>query len=282
MQAILPVVYVEARTLPEAWERAVLETWEKGVSVKTQYDKPSDPPSRDAIAVIVVVDPLAEPRIHRAMPGGLEDLAIYVEEVVRGVHDYWINPEEGKWSYTYHQRLFGYPLPSSHLLHGSAVDQIELIIEQLAKAPYSRRAQAITWQVWQDPLSPDPPCLQRIWCRVVDGKLCMNIHMRSNDAFKAAFMNMYAFVELQRLIAERLSERLGEEIPVGQYTHIADSFHIYGSYFEEFERFLETLKKRTFKARTFRSDDPMIKDIMEEARRRVWEEREKELRGDST
>ncbi len=73
-EPILPVVHVEARTLPEAWERAVVETWHRGARIRTQYDKPGDPPSRDAIAVIVVTDPLAEPRIHRALPGGLYDL----------------------------------------------------------------------------------------------------------------------------------------------------------------------------------------------------------------
>jgi len=62
--------------------------------------------------------------------------------------------------------------------------------------------------------------------------------MRSNDAFKAAFMNMYAFTELQRVLATEIG------VEPGEYIHIADSFHIYGSYFQEFEGFLRTIEVR--------------------------------------
>ena len=70
--------------------------------------------------------------------------------------------------------------------------------------------------------------------------------MRSNDAFKAAFMNMFAFTELQKLVAERISERSGRPVEVGEYTHFANSYHIYGSYFGEFKAFLDTLETREF------------------------------------
>ncbi len=80
-------------------------------------------------------------------------------------------------------------------------------------------------------------------------------------------MNMYAFTELQKLLAERLSERMGRLIRVGQYNHIADSFHIYGSYFEEFKGFLETLDRRTFEQRTFTSEQ--IAPLIEEAREKI-------------
>ncbi len=269
-ELVLPIVHVEAETLPEAWERAVVETWEKGVTIKTQYDKPDDPPSKDATAIIAVSNPLGEPMIHRAIPGGLEDLVKYELEVVQGIHDHWIDPEHGKWQYTYHERLTAYSVPGEP----EPIDQIEYIVECLAEAEYSRRAQAITWKPWMDAGDPHPACLQRIWCRVIDGKLCMNIHIRSNDAYKAAFMNMYAFVKLQEHIAERLSEKVGRKIPVGQYTHIADSFHIYGSYFEEFQGFLETLKQRTFEQRTWHT--AQVADILQEARAKIKEELERE------
>ena len=272
-ELLLPIVHVEAETLPEAWERAVVETWERGAVIPTQYDQPSDPPSRDAIAVIAVREPLKEPRIHRAMPGGLKDLEMYVQEVVHGIHDHWIDPEHGKWQYTYHERLTAYTVPGLD----RPVDQLEYVVEALAEAGFTRRAQAVTWKCWTDAGYEHPACLQRLWFRVVDGKLCMNVHMRSNDAFKAAFMNMYAFVELQREIAKRLSQRIGEEVPVGQYTHIADSFHIYGSYFEEFRGFLQTLEKRTFEQRTYTTEQ--VADILDEVRREIEEELRREKPG---
>ncbi|MFA4030138.1 MAG: hypothetical protein GDYSWBUE_001687 [Candidatus Fervidibacterota bacterium] len=271
MDLTLPVVHVVADTLPEAWEKAVVETWRIGASVKTQYDKPGDPPSRDVIAVIVVREPFKEPRIHRALPCGLAELEVYRQEVIYGIHDHWIDPSSGKWEYTYHERLTAYRVPGL----SEPIDQLSQIINLLAETPYTRRAQAVIWKVWADSVVEHPPCLQRIWVRVIGDELVMNVHMRSNDAFKAAFMNMYAFTELQKVIAERLSERLGRQIRVGQYTHIADSFHIYGAYFDEFQRFLESLQRRTFEQRTYRTEEvlPILEEAREAIKRSLEEER---------
>jgi thymidylate synthase len=258
----LPIVHVQGRNLPEAWENALLQTWERGAPIATQYDAPDDPPSRDALAVIAVEDPFAEPRIHRGLPGGIEELEAYRQEVVDGIHDHWVDPAAGKWEYTYHDRLVHYTVPN-----GTSVDQLAQVVDALAEADYSRRAQAIIWKPWEDAGIVDPPCLQRMWFRVFGDRLVLNVHMRSNDAFKAAFMNMYAFTDVQRVIAERLSERLGRTILPGQYNHIADSFHIYGSYFGEFRAFLELVRSRSFERRTFRSED--VADMVESAREAI-------------
>jgi len=226
-------IHVVERLLPFAWQKAVVETWRVGARFRTEYDRPDDPDSRDVLAVIHVTEPFAEPRIHRAFPGGLDDLEKYRDEVVLGVHDHWIDPASGKWQYTYHQRLFEYELPT-----GQKINQIEQVVLKLKQAGHTRRAQAVTWQAWKDIGIDDPACLQRLWFRIEDGRLNLVAHMRSNDAFKASFMNMFAFTELQRLVAEQVG------VPPGEYVHVADSFHIYGSYFEEFEGFVRTLERR--------------------------------------
>lgn len=264
----IPVLKVEAKTLPETWERAVLATWNEGLSIKTEYDKPEDPPSKDCTMVMVVNDPMAEPRIHRAFPGGLEDLEVYRQEVVSGIHDHWINPKEGKWTYTYHQRLAGYPSEKSK------IDQIGYIIEKLAETPYTRRAQAITWDPGTDPVTDDPPCLQRIWCRLVKSSngytLNMNTHWRSRDAYKASFMNIFALTDLQRMIAEETGKRLKERVTVGRYVDISDSFHIYGSYHEEFKNFLKTVTGRSFEAKTWSTK--FAEPYFEDARAKLKQE----------
>ena len=236
-------VHIVETTLPMAWERAVLACWEQGENFPTEYDKPGDPNSRDIIAMIHVTKPFEEPRIHRAFPGGLDDLEKYRAEVLYGVHDHWVDPAAGKWEYTYHERLFEYRVPGVGVFN-----QIATVIEKLKAVPYTRRAQAITWQVWNDMTIADPACLQRLWFRISDGKLHLNVHIRSNDAFKAAFMNMYAFTELQRIVAKEIG------VEPGEYIHIADSFHIYGSYFEEFEGFLKTLETRSPDQRVYTTD----------------------------
>jgi len=157
--------------------------------------------------------------------------------------------------------LFNYTVPGR-----DPIDQIGIVVNQLAETWYTRRAQAITWKPWEDAGFEHAACLQSFWFRIVNGKLCMRCRIRSNDAYEAAFMNMYAFTELQRHVAGLVSQRLGEEIGVGQYDHCADSFHIYGSVFEKFTaRFLRNLETRTFEQRTYRTDDPDIRQIMAEA-----------------
>lgn len=245
----MKIITIKRDTLPEAWEEAVIECWNSGDLVQTQYDKEGDEPSTDVLAVIHVTRPMVEPRMHRAFPGGFNDLEKYRSEVLYGVHDHWVDPKAGKWEYTYHERLTAYSPPAYFGMGSTTIDQIEVCIKLLKECPHTRRAQAVTWKVWEDCSIKDPACLQRLWFRIQDGKLNMVAHMRSNDAFKAAFMNMYAFTELQAYVASRVG------VEVGEYVHIADSFHIYGAYNGEFGGFLDTVKNREFADRVFETRD---------------------------
>jgi len=75
----------------------------------------------------------------------------------------------------------------------------------------------------------------------------MNIRFRSNDAYRAAFMNMFALAQLQKNIADKITETAGKKVIPGRYVHQADSYHIYGSNFQEFEgRFLKAMENLTF------------------------------------
>jgi thymidylate synthase len=270
MNANIPVLMVEADNLARAWEQSLIQVHQNGCDVKTEYDKPKDPPSKDCTMVIVVKNPTAEPMIHKDFPGGLEDLQEYVMEVLDGIKDHCVrdtmnDTEDTRWEYTYHQRLFAYTAPGMDQIY----DQIGLIVDKLSKTPHTRRAQAITWKVWEDNYCYDPACLQSIWCRLLQAKddvwyLNTNVRFRSNDAYKAAFMNMFALIQLQKQIAQRIEKQSGLTVRIGRYMHQADSYHIYGSYFNEFEeRFIKALDNRSFEERTFRYED--VKEIMEEA-----------------
>jgi thymidylate synthase len=268
----IPVLHVEADCIARAWEESLLLLHQKGCELRTQYDKPGDPPSKDA-TMITITEPLKEPMIHRDFPGGPDDLQEYVMEVLEGIKDHLVrdqrDPGDTRWEYTYHQRLFGYAVPTLE-----PIDQIELICRNLAETPYTRRAQAITWKVWEDNDCYDPACLQSVWCRMTEENgaaiLSMNVRFRSNDAYKAAFMNIFALVEMQRRIAARVSELSGRKVELGRYCHMADSYHLYGSYFQEFEaRFLGAMAKRTFEQRTLRYAD--LRELMEEARPAILE-----------
>jgi thymidylate synthase len=275
----IPVISIIADCLPQAWERAVLAVWDKGLEVKTQYDKPDDPPSKDATVIITITNPFAEPRIHKNFPGGPAELEAYRQEVVDGIHDHWIDPAAGKWTYTYHQRLFAYcPLENQQAINTQKkIDQIQYIIDKLSEVSHTRRAQAITWMPGIDPETEHPPCLQRIWCRLVAGhngamSLNMNTHWRSRDLYKAWFMNVYAITDLQRIIAERISEKINQQVTVGRFVDISDSLHIYGSYFNGVSKEVEKMRQSPFTKRSWQSTHPAFEMMTKEARENLAED----------
>jgi thymidylate synthase len=266
----IPILMIAEDTIPKAYEKAIREVWDKGASIRTEYDRPEDPPSKDATVMIAVFRPFGQPRFHRSFADGLGGLAEYVMEVVHGAHDYWVKPleeilkgtdsQDTRWTYTYHGRLFEYHLEDT------VVDQVSYLIDKLAEAGHSRRAQAITWNPKLDPPTDDPPCLQRVWGRLCEdgaGGLVfnMNTHWRSRDLFKAWFENVIAITTLMRTIAGSLEERVKRPVRVGRYVDISDSLHIYGSYFREIEgdpergikSFFQHLESRSFEERTWES-----------------------------
>jgi thymidylate synthase len=272
----IPSISITAKYLPQAWEKAVLAVWDNGIEIKTQYDKPDDPPSRDATVMITVTEPFAEPRIHKNFPGGPEELEAYRQEVVDGIHDHWIEPAAGKWTYTYHERLFAYS-PVEDIRKPDSpkpfkpVNQIQYIIDALAGINFTRRAQAITWMPTADPNTEDPPCLQRIWCRLIaeqNGQLSlnMNTHWRSRDLYKAWFMNVYALTDLQRTIAEKIARKINKPVTVGRYVDITDSLHIYGSYFDDVKKEVEKMRQSPFTERAWQTSHPAFQMMTTEAK----------------
>ena len=254
-------ILVEGNSIAETWEKALIELWENGIEIETQYDIDPNtgvkhPPSKDCMMMMVVNNALAEPRLHCCLEGGPAELAEYKLEVVDGIKDHWVklSPEDTKWTYTYHNRLFNWGSqlnfasipgegetdndnPWTQLAYVRKVngelayeiippaDQIQHIIDTLAEAPFSRRGVALTGFPAGDKDTHDPPCLRYVWCRgnYENGYLSidMHTHWRSRDAFGAALFNMYALTELQRYIVEGVQQKyydmyLNDEFMHGQ------------------------------------------------------------------
>ena len=236
---------------------------------------------------ITVLDPWADPMIHKAFPGGIEDLQEYVLELT-GVKDHWVknmnDPEDTRWEYTYHQRLKSYgswreKVDGESVQAGTfAIDQIEKVIVKLVEQPHSRQAQMITWMPNIDFDCYDPPCLQSLWYRLVFDEravawLNCNVRFRSNDAWGANFMNMFGFIQFNRqVIADEIARRTGKTVELGRLNWQADSYHIYGKSIEEAKaRLFDRLQTTAFEDRVFNFRDPMIRQIYEEAQEGVLE-----------
>jgi thymidylate synthase len=275
----IPVLHVSGHTIAEAHEKALLALSEDGIPLATQYDKPGEPPSIDATMNITVEEPWADPMIHKAFPGGIEDLREYVQELA-GAKDHWAknmdDPEDTRWEYTYHQRLADWgtwrqKAAQSRGVPGTGVDQVARVVEKLARQPHTRQAQMITWMPTVDLDAYDPPCLQSLWYRLLENEgtwhLSCNVRFRSNDAWGASFMNMFGFTHFNRtLVADPLEKRLGARVELARLNWQADSYHLYGKDQKDFnERFKSRLSRTRFEDRVYAFWSPEIQEIWREA-----------------
>jgi thymidylate synthase len=286
----IPSFHVVAESIPEAFYKAMDAVWHHGMTIRTQYDRKDrqgnfiDPPSRDARVLIEIKDPFAQPRYPKV---SFCEIGKYIAEVM-GAKDHLVVPFEklregiraGKvdshWPYTYHQRLFSYPLPG-----GGTIDQIDRAIDRIVESPISRRAVATTRVPEVDAfLSEDLPCLGEVQLRcprAEDGSFVLNMdtRWRSRDLYKAWCDNVIALTFLQQVIAGEIGRRTGVPTRVGSYADYATSLHIYGQDFAQIREdrekgirnFFEKFTAESLRANSVRSDrarDALVVPQLEE------------------
>jgi thymidylate synthase len=209
-------LFVTGETLPEAYHNAR----------EALYENHDDLPCPDyktnqieASCTFVVQRATSEPMISRLFVGDPRALEQYRQEMLDGILDFEVGL--GNWEYTYHQRM---------------ARQIPWIIDELRRNPDTRRA-VISIRGEGDMISASPACLQSVQFFIRGGLLHCKTLFRSNDAAKAAFMNAFALIMLQ----ERMAEAVG--VPVGSYTHRANSFHVYERDYLMFNAYVARIKR---------------------------------------
>jgi len=299
----IPVLHAKGKSLAEAYENALVELYTNGGRMNTQYDKVGDPQSIDATMNITIEEPLSDPMIHKAFPGGFADLREYVYEL-EGLKDSWTkninDSKDTRWEYTYHQRLANYgqwkelqdfndcSCQYTYTIQGekgkvncehkklisvdcgSSINQIEFVVNKLVKQPFTRQAQMITWMPDLDLDCYDPPCLQSMWFRITeeDGQryLNTNIRFRSNDAWGAYFMNSFGFTQfIKSNIMEPIITKSGKDLKMGRMNWQADSWHIYGKDIQQAkERLFDRIDSTAFVERVYNFYDPDIQEMYHE------------------
>jgi len=99
--------------------------------------------------------------------------------------------------------------------------------------------------------------------------LNMNTHWRSRDLYKAWYMNVYALTDLQKIIADQISQKTGRPVKVGRYVDIADSLHIYGSYFHDVAKQIEKMRNTPFTDRAWETTHPAFQMMTQEAKEKL-------------
>jgi len=241
----LPAFHVEAGSIPEAYYEALKVVHFQGHELRTQYDRRDndgtfiDPPGKDARVSIRIRDPFAQPRFPALsycergkyiaeFLGAKDHLVVPYQELLRRVRE-GEEFEATEWPYCYHQRLVAYPRSD-----GTTIDQLELILDKLAKVNITRRGVATTRVPEIDLfMAADMPCLGEVQLRAIEdegGRLLLNMHTmwRSRDLFKAWGDNLIGITNLQARLAARLAEKTGREVLAGPYSESNGSLHIYG------------------------------------------------------
>lgn len=244
-------------TLPEAYHEALRLLYEHGETVPCPDWNTEQ---KEICLTMVVGEATYEPRISKLFIGGPRELEQYRMEMLDGILDFEI--ARGNWKYTYHDRMVNW----KDII--SSIDQVKLVIDELKRNPYSRRAVIDIRNNWLDAYADDPACLQHIQYFIRDGALHCMVLFRSNDACKAAFMNAFALICLQ----ERIAGELG--VKVGTYIHRANSFHCYARDYALLAGYVERIRKVPAYEQycsedlTYRYDGDW-KEIMDEERPRI-------------
>jgi len=254
-----PIV-IEAETLGEAWERAVVAMMREG------FDRWVEAPefrttTKDSPMFIHVKNPMKEPRLSPKANETREMVEEYANNFLNGMP-----PEkENQFDYTYYSRLRCFPdckirawIPNvtndddlkehvKNISDGKCVvqriDQVEKAIEIFKRDPSRRSVILHTWIPLRDLAKFTPkrkdtssPCLVLVHPQLVENKLYFNIVMKTNDLFNAWPGNAFAFTELQRYMAGQLG------VEVGHYNHFSIAMQIYEDMYNSAKELFDELK----------------------------------------
>jgi len=59
------VIFISKKNVHDAWLSAVGQVLFNGDDIKTEYDRPEDPPSKDATVLIEIKEPLSSPIMRK-------------------------------------------------------------------------------------------------------------------------------------------------------------------------------------------------------------------------
>lgn len=114
--------------------------------------------------------------------------------------------------------------------------QLQCAVRKLRQDFQTRQAVITLWDPWLDnlPAYRDYPCTVGLQLRARNGRLDLEVTMRSNDVWRGIPYDVFQFTQLQLAVARAL------DVPVGSYYHLAWSLHIYESDVKRAEQMLES------------------------------------------
>lgn len=216
--------FIQEDTIPKAYHSALQSLAYNGKIVGCS-DWNTE--CREMSLTMVIEHPNAEPMISKLAMITPELLEQYRMEMVNGLMDFAV--DNGKEPYTYHDRMVRWNRDETK-------NQLAFVISELRRNPDSRRAVIDIRNNAEEMGEEEIACMQHIQFFIRDGKLDMKVLFRSEDAIRAAFTNIFGLVMLQEYVALCLC------VPVGQYTHRVNSFHVYKDCYRNLESAVDRIE----------------------------------------
>jgi len=226
---------VEANSIVEAWIKTLAKVYHHGVDLPTEY-KNNARTLLDPIAVHIN-KPWTYPQI-------CDDISPIKSHIIEDYRRAFLRVAKTGHTYTYPNRLFDFPITKKVKVagreglggyhweddivtvgdgDGKGINQIQLIIDALAKSRISRRQVAHTWNPATDPNMEHCPCLQDVHFSIVYDKLRLVAHFRSNDMLDGALSNNNGLHGLQMFVANSLGVECGYLEVYSEFPHIYEN-----------------------------------------------------------
>ena len=106
---------------------------------------------------------------------------------------------------------------------GESIDQLSEVIDQIRKAPDSRRLIVSAWNPADIPDMALAPCHALFQFYVADGKLSCQLYQRSADLFLGVPFNIASYALLTLMVAEQVGLEPGDFVWTGGDCHIYDN-----------------------------------------------------------
>jgi len=119
----------------------------------------------------------------------------------------------------------------------NGISQFDRIIEQINQRQKTKQAYLVVSDSFDYKVRVEkhssPPCTIGLHFIVRENKLNLTVYMRSNDAYFGLPHDLFCFTMLQELVALKVN------IPVGTYSHVCTSMHIYKTHYERVSEYLK-------------------------------------------
>jgi len=214
---MLPVAYVEARDIPDAWFQCVSKVLDVGFKYQVQHGSYVGQTRLEFDWITVQINyPYSEPY----------DTMLPEIPVQLGIP----NPVSPGYIAAYLSYLMTeHKEPNEDYTYGSRIwHQVPRFIELLKNTPNTNQAVLQVAQVTDHALN-DPPCLRHIDIRIKDGALIFYPYFRSWDLWGGFPANLAAIAVLQKYVAD------GVGVDSGPIIASSKGLHVYG-YVEDLAR----------------------------------------------